>query len=402
MTHSKLTNKIRLSAQNSSRNGAKIDRFIVHHAAATNMRSVEDMMVYATREVSANYVVGDTITCVVDEDRRAWTSASAHWDGRAVTVETINNSTNGWTVSSKTFDNLARLIADASYRYGFPVNDQTVITHQELYTRYGASYPTACPGDLQRRKAELLALARKYRGQGGTGIPARNYNYGLSFEARKKFHAFLKSKGFINTKSGLNWGAAEVAGAQKYLISAGLLPKNYSVDGIPGENYGRAIQTLARKGGYKGPIDGLPGGATSKGLIAALAQLTAPKHAAPKKPAPKKSTPVKKPAGITWHSSGGVAVPSGKLMVRIQTALRKRGRYNGPADGVAGPNTIKGVQLSIRNGGGYTGPIDGTLGPAGARAIQVYARDFGGYKGPIDGDPREASWTSFAVGLERP
>lgn len=174
MTHSKLTNEIRLSNQRSSRNGAKIDRFIVHHVAGTNHDATVNMMVHATRQVSANYVVGDKITLVVDEDYRAWTSGTSHWDGRAITVETVNNSTVNWTVSDKTFDNLARLMADCAFRYGFPLNDNTVLTHQELYTRYGASYPTACPGDLQRRKAELITLANKYLNQlkGGGSAPS--------------------------------------------------------------------------------------------------------------------------------------------------------------------------------------------------------------------------------------
>lgn len=163
MTHSPLTNRIRLSAQSDSRNGRQIDRFIVHHAASTSLDGVVDMMVRETREVSANYVVGNQIVCVVDEELRAWTSGTADWDGRAITVETINNAGDpNWTVSDKTFDNLARLIADCARRYGFPITDDTILTHQELYRRYGDSYATACPGDLQRRKAELIGLANSY------------------------------------------------------------------------------------------------------------------------------------------------------------------------------------------------------------------------------------------------
>ena len=162
MGFSSLASRVNISNQSSSRQGRSIDRFIVHHAASTSIDVVVGMMVSGSREVSANYVVGDTVVGVVPEEVRAWTSASADWDGRAVTVETINDSTNGWTVSDRTFDNLARLIADVAKRYDFPITDDTVLTHQELYTRYGASYATSCPGDLQRRKGELLALANTY------------------------------------------------------------------------------------------------------------------------------------------------------------------------------------------------------------------------------------------------
>lgn len=288
MTHSPLTTSIRLSAQSSSRDGRRIDRFIVHHAASTSHDGVVDMMVRETREVSANYVVSERITCVVDEDRRAWTSASAAWDGRAITVETINSAAGGsWPVSDKTFDNLARLIADVARRYDFPINDSTILTHQELYTRHGASYATSCPGDLQRRKAELIALANKYRAGKTTG-------------------------------------------------------------GIPA-------------------------------------------------PAPAPA------AGVTgWARSGGIAVPRGPLMARIQRALKARGRYAGPTDGIAGPETIKGIQRTITVGTDYDGPIDGELGPNGATYIQEYAARYGDYTGPIDGDPLAASWTGLALGLERP
>lgn len=163
MTHSALTNEIRQSGQRSSRNGQTPSYFIVHHVAGTSHDGTVNMMVNATREVSANYVVSEKITCVVDEDYRAWTSGSTYWDSRAITVETVNSRAGDpWPVSDKTFDNLARLIADCAKRYGFPINDNTVLTHQELYTRFGDSYATACPGDLQRRKAELIRLANHY------------------------------------------------------------------------------------------------------------------------------------------------------------------------------------------------------------------------------------------------
>ncbi len=162
MTRSPLATRVSRTHQQSSRNGADVDKFVVHHAASTSHQGVVNMMVSGSREVSAHYVVSEIIESVVDEDYRAWSLGSASWDARSVTVETINNSTDGWTVSDRTFDNLARLIADWSTRYGIPITDDTVLTHQEVYARYGASYPTACPGDLQRRKPELLKLAQNY------------------------------------------------------------------------------------------------------------------------------------------------------------------------------------------------------------------------------------------------
>lgn len=162
MTRSSLAARVTDTHQKSSRNGAKVGFFGVHHAASTSHRAVVDMMVSGSREVSAHYVVSEIIESVVDEDYRAWSLSSPAWDARSVVVETINDSTDGWTVSDRTFDNLARLIADWSTRYGIRITDDTVITHQEVHKRFGESYATACPGDLQRRKPELLKLAQHY------------------------------------------------------------------------------------------------------------------------------------------------------------------------------------------------------------------------------------------------
>lgn len=177
MTRSRLTDRVQLTADSSPRT-AKIDRFIVHHAATTSLSAILSLFQPGGRTVSANYALGSdgTLVNTVDEDRRAWTSASASWDGRAVTIEVANSyAGDPWPVSAAAFDKLARLIADVSSRYGFPINDDTILTHQELYRRFQVSYATACPGDLQRRKPELLALANKYRAAGaaagGPGAP---------------------------------------------------------------------------------------------------------------------------------------------------------------------------------------------------------------------------------------
>lgn len=151
--------------QFSNRSG-KVDRIILHHCASTSIFAVLDMMKYGTREVSANYVIGNEgqIVGVVPEEYRAWTSGSAAWDGRAITFEIVNETAGPeWRISAKAFDAVARMLADLSTRYRIVLSRNTVITHQELYTNYGASYPTACPGPyLQARIDELIALAKKY------------------------------------------------------------------------------------------------------------------------------------------------------------------------------------------------------------------------------------------------
>lgn len=150
------------AGQYSKRTG-KVDRIIIHHCASTSLFAVLDMMKYGTREVSANYVIGNDgeIIGVVPEEYRAWTSGSASWDGRAITVEIVNETgAPGWRVSDKAMAAVSRLLADISTRYGFELNRDTVITHQELYTIHGASYATACPGPyLQPRIDDLITAA---------------------------------------------------------------------------------------------------------------------------------------------------------------------------------------------------------------------------------------------------
>lgn len=169
MTYSKLATASRKeSTQSSSRQGTKIDRVIVHHCANTNARAVVDMMTIPTKQVSANYVMtAEGPIGVVREELRAFTSGSssdsgkgAAYDRRAITVETVN-STMGpdWRFDPRTIEHLARLIADVATRYGFPIDRDHVIGHRELYSRYGASYPTACPGPSM----DLDALVRKAR-----------------------------------------------------------------------------------------------------------------------------------------------------------------------------------------------------------------------------------------------
>lgn len=165
MTHSPLTNRIQLTPDSSPRDRT-IDRFIFHHAATTSLDQILSLFQPGGREVSANYALGTdgTLVLAVDEDRRAWTSAAPDWDGRAITIEVANSQTGGsWPVSDAAFDKLARLIGDVSQRYDFPINDDTILGHRELHERYGVSYQTACPGDLFRRKPELLASAENYR-----------------------------------------------------------------------------------------------------------------------------------------------------------------------------------------------------------------------------------------------
>lgn len=84
---------------------------------------------------------------------------------------------------------------------------------------------------------------------------------------------------------------------------------------------GLVLQQLARRYGYSGPLDGVPG-------------------------------------PLTW--------------LALQSTLQDFG-YEGPLDGVPAINTYRALQ-ELAKQGGYAGPVDGLLGPNTFSALQRFAR----------------------------
>ena len=176
MTHSPLTTETTATRQQSGRDGSTIDMVVLHHSATTNTDQVINMMVSGSRRVSANYVVKDhRIVSVVPEEYRAWTSGSpsdggkgAAFDRRAITFEIQNESNGGaWPVSAASHESVAQLVADFHRRYGVKLDRDHIVGHRELYTRWHASYATACPGGL-----DMDAIVRRARELVGGAAPA--------------------------------------------------------------------------------------------------------------------------------------------------------------------------------------------------------------------------------------
>lgn len=110
--------------------------------------------------------------------------------------------------------------------------------------------------------------------------------------------------------------------------------------------------------------------------------------------------PTPEPAGGYEASDFGIGTNATREQwVVIQKWLAILGRYDGPIDGVPGPNTWKGIQITLTKYGYYSGPIDGIPGYNTARGMQMYGRDGGGYGGPIDGDLGPNSWIGFVARL---
>lgn len=167
---SQLATEAHVTNQKSTRT-TPIKMIILHHAATTNLDNVINMMVTGSREVSSHLAIKDTrIASVVEEEYRAWSLSSQVFDSKALTVEAANESTTGWTISETTYVALAHVVADWSTRYNIPLRragfhpaDWTLISHREVYSIHGASYPTACPGAMDLDK--IITMANQILGE---------------------------------------------------------------------------------------------------------------------------------------------------------------------------------------------------------------------------------------------
>lgn len=89
----------------------------------------------------------------------------------------------------------------------------------------------------------------------------------------------------------------------------------------------------------------------------------------------------------TWRIPGTHA-----LRWMIQYHLKRTGRYSGPADGVWGPETIKGVQRTLKIA--YNNiTIDGVGGPQTASQVELYGR--GENKLPNGYPIQDVEWQGF-------
>jgi hypothetical protein len=114
------------------------------------------------REVSSTVIIkDDQVASMFDEQYRAWSLSSQYWDSVSLSSETCNETTApGWTISEASYATLAKVVADWCIRYGIACNRTQIMGHREVYTRYGASYATACPGgiDLDRVVNDAAAI----------------------------------------------------------------------------------------------------------------------------------------------------------------------------------------------------------------------------------------------------
>ena len=145
---------------------------VLHHAAMTSLDGLRRLAMGA-KQVSATAICKDNhIELLIPDDYyRPWSLSSGYWDSALRSVETANESTDGWTISDASHWSLARAVAYWAEKDGFyphrngAAETWTVIGHREVYQIHDASYATACPGGLDlnlvtRRAQQLLAGTR--------------------------------------------------------------------------------------------------------------------------------------------------------------------------------------------------------------------------------------------------
>lgn len=127
---------------------------VIHHTAGGTYQGVIALEM-GLRQVSSTVIIADAnCASMMDEYYRAWSLSSQYWDSVSLSSETVNSggAAEGWPISEASYETLAKVVADWCQRYSIPCNRTYIMGHREVYTRYGASYATACPGgiDLDR------------------------------------------------------------------------------------------------------------------------------------------------------------------------------------------------------------------------------------------------------------
>ena len=148
--------------QSSSRNGATATDLQLHHSTMPTAAAYVRLVQSRGRQVSSNLAVDvdGRIIRVVSLNRRGWTSGSASFDARAITVETANATIGdaaGWKVSEAAKNALGRVAAAIKADRSLQVlTTNNVYQHSEMWARWRVSYQTGCtwdivPSDIIRR-----------------------------------------------------------------------------------------------------------------------------------------------------------------------------------------------------------------------------------------------------------
>lgn len=303
MPYSKLVDRIVPTPNQDVRAGGAAPKYIVHHhEAGTSFEAVIESWRTGRKEGSCHVTIsneGDVVG-IVPEEKRAWSLSSQFFDSQALTTEIENQSVGGsWPVSDAAQEAAAQITADWCKRYNIPCDREHVIGHREVYTRFGDSYATACPGGLDldwivTRAKAILAKPTSGGMGGGTSVPA-------------SVPAYVPPKPTPKPTP---------KGERRYTST--------EVDGIPGPIFYGRVQTLGKERGiYPGIIDGITGPLTETARIKITAQALNGWTYGPR---------------TTTDKDG---IPGKNYWTAVQAVGKAKFGYTGKVDGIPGPLTYK-------------------------------------------------------------
>lgn len=149
---SELITKEILSPNFSDRNGQRITKITIHHAAGViSGENLANIFLVPRRCASCNYAIGKDgeIIGVVPEEKRSWCSGSRDNDEQAITIEVSNcGGKPTWEVSETVMKSLIKLCADICRRYCIvPYFNETKEASMTFHYMFQA---TECPGPYIR------------------------------------------------------------------------------------------------------------------------------------------------------------------------------------------------------------------------------------------------------------
>lgn len=156
-TNSPLVSKTQLSPKHNDRK-YPITKITIHHAAGVmSFDALLNYVATCSSDMSANYVLRNgKVGLVVEEKYRAWTSANAENDHKAVTIEVGNSSYGGqWPISDEDLALLIKWCADVCKRNKIPklYYDGTPNGSLTLHEMFCA---TSCPGPYIKSKISYI------------------------------------------------------------------------------------------------------------------------------------------------------------------------------------------------------------------------------------------------------
>jgi peptidoglycan hydrolase-like protein with peptidoglycan-binding domain len=276
MSNSSLVSYTNLSPHKRSRNGKKISKITIHHAAVVNA-SLEGLArgFQGSRTASANYGIDSKgrIGMFVEEEFRAITSSNTANDEMAVTIEVANSGgAPDWKISDAAYEALINLCVDICKRNDMPGLDYTGDANGTL-TRHNMFAKTTCPGPYLQNKFTDIAIEVNKQLDAKVAPQVKVLSRGSKGQEVKELQELLIKLDYDLGSLGADgdFGSKTQTAVKKFQKSVGL-----TQDGIVGpqtlEQLRIAAENLAKKGSYTqkefvedvqrilgAGVDGIPG-----------------------------------------------------------------------------------------------------------------------------------------------